>query len=95
LKTCESSRSFCETTANNELTSIPLPQNTQATGTQLHQIGHAHKLVSDWSDKEEVDRWIKAFEKETQRKISILPKVDSSGYPPLKAEVGFDFVRCR
>ncbi|KAK3718156.1 hypothetical protein LTR37_005271 [Vermiconidia calcicola] len=72
---------------------VPLPQNTQGTGTQLHQIGHGHELISDWSEREEVNRWVDAFEKETQRKIAILPKVDSSGYPPLKAEVGFQYVR--
>ena len=71
---------------------IPLPQNTQASGTQLHQVGHGHDMVSDWSDEDEVKRWIAAFEKETERKKSILPKVDSSGYPFLKAEVGFAYV---
>lgn len=59
----------------------------------MHQIGHADKLISDWSDEDEVKRWIDAFKKETDRKISILPKVDSSGYPPLKAQVGFEYVR--
>lgn len=72
---------------------VPLPQNTQATGSQLHQIGHAHKLISDWSDESEVKRWVEACEKETQRKISILPKVDSSGYPLIAATVGFEYVR--
>ena len=51
-------------------------------------------MISDWSEQEEVKRWIAAFEKETERKMSILPKVDSSGYPsPFKAEVGFEYVR--
>lgn len=72
---------------------VPLPLNTQGTGTQLHQIGNGDKLVSDWSDEEEVKRWVEANKKETERKISILPKVDSSGYPPLKAEVGFEYLR--
>ena len=72
---------------------VPLPQNTQATGSQLHQIGHAHKLISDWSDEEEVKRWVEACEKETERKISILPKVDSSGYPLIRAEAGFEYGR--
>lgn len=72
---------------------VPLPQNTQATGTQLHQVGKGDKLVSDWSDEGEVQRWIEANERETERKIKILPKVDSSGYPALRAEVGFDYLR--
>ena len=72
---------------------VPLPQNTQATGTQLHQVGLGDKLISDWSEEAEVRRWIEANEKETQRKIALLPKVDSSGYPVLKAEVGFEYVR--
>jgi hypothetical protein len=70
-----------------------MPQNTQATGTQLHQIGHGHDLISDWSDKNEIVRWLEAFEKETERKKAILPKIDSSGYPNLEAVVGFEYVR--
>jgi len=72
---------------------VPLPLNTQASGTQLHQIGHGHTLVSDWSVESEVKRWIEANEKETARKISILPKVDSSGYPSLQAEAGFAYLQ--
>ena len=72
---------------------VPLPLNTQATGTQLHQVGNGHRLVSDWSDGGEVQRWIEANEKETERKIKLLPKVDSSGYPALRAEVGSDYMR--
>lgn len=72
---------------------VPLPQNTQASGSQLHQIGKGHPEVSDWSDKGEVQRWIEANEKETERKMEILPKVDSSGYAQLRAEVGFAYVR--
>jgi tRNA-dihydrouridine synthase len=71
----------------------PLPLNTQSSGTQLHQIGFGDEIISDWSVEDEVKRWVDANEKETQRKISILPKVDSSGYPPLKAEVGFAYLR--
>jgi 2,4-dienoyl-CoA reductase-like NADH-dependent reductase (Old Yellow Enzyme family) len=71
---------------------VPLPLNTQSSGTQLHQIGHGDELVSDWSVEAEVKRWIEAHEKETERKISILPKVDSSGYAPLKAEAGFAYL---
>jgi 2,4-dienoyl-CoA reductase-like NADH-dependent reductase (Old Yellow Enzyme family) len=72
---------------------VPLPMNTQASGTQLHQIGHGHDLISDWSVESEVKRWVEANEKETQRKLSILPKVDSSGYPPFKAEAGFAYLQ--
>jgi len=72
---------------------VPLPLNTQGTGSQLHQIGYGEKMISDWSDESEVKRWVEANEKETARKISILPIVDSSGYPPLKPEVGFEYLR--
>lgn len=72
---------------------MPLPQNTQASGTQLHQIGLGHKAISDWSDEAEVQRWLKANETETERKLKLLPKVDSSGYPIIKAEAGFEYVR--
>lgn len=71
---------------------VPLPLNTQSSGTQLHQIGYGEELVSDWSVEAEVKRWVEAHEKETERKISILPKVDSSGYAPLKAEAGFAYL---
>ncbi|KXL47899.1 hypothetical protein M433DRAFT_142223 [Acidomyces richmondensis BFW] len=72
---------------------VPLPQNTQGTGTQLHQIGHNESMISDYSDESEVERWLEAFNKETARKQSVLPKVDSSGYPPLKPVVGFEYLR--
>jgi len=72
---------------------VPLPQNTQASGTQLHQVGMGDAKISDWSDEGEVKRWVKEFEKETERRKKILPKVDSSGYPALKAQVGFAYVR--
>jgi 2,4-dienoyl-CoA reductase-like NADH-dependent reductase (Old Yellow Enzyme family) len=72
---------------------MPLPLNTQASGTQLHQIGKGHEKISDWSVESEVQRWVEANEKETERKISILPKVDSSGYPMIKAEAGFVYLR--
>ncbi|KIW98717.1 uncharacterized protein Z519_00380 [Cladophialophora bantiana CBS 173.52] len=70
----------------------PLPLNTNSSGTQIHQIGKGHELISDWSDESEVKRWMEADEKEVERKASILPVVDSSGYPPLKAEVGFAYL---
>lgn len=72
---------------------VPPPLNTQASGSQLHQVGWGDEKISDWSDKAEVQRWVEANEKETARKISILPKVDSSGYPALKAEVGFEYLK--
>lgn len=72
---------------------VPLPMNTQASGTQLHQIGHGYDMISDWSVESEVKKWIASNEKETQRKLSILPNVDSSGYPLFKAEAGFAYLR--
>ena len=73
---------------------MPLPLNTQASGSQLHQIGQGHNKISDWSVEAEIKRWVEANEKEQARKVSILPKVDSSGYPsPFRAEVGFDYLR--
>jgi hypothetical protein len=72
---------------------IPLPQNTQATGTQLHQIGKGDRLISDWSDESEVKRWVEECEKETKRREAILPKIDSSGYPALSAQVGIEYVK--
>lgn len=72
---------------------VPLPLNTQASGSQLHQVGKGDRSISDWSDQGEVERWVKENEKETKRKESVLPLVDSSGYPVLKAEVGFNYVR--
>ena len=38
-------------------------------------------------------RWEEANKKEAERKVSILPKVDSSGYPSLKAEAGFAYLQ--
>ena len=70
---------------------MPLPMNTQASGTQLHQVGKGEEKISDWSVKEEVDRWIKANEIEAKRKESILPKIDSSGYPWITAGEGGGF----
>ncbi len=72
---------------------MPLPLHTQSSGTQLHQIGKGDSLISDWSVQTEVQRWIEANDKETARKMSILPKVDSSGYPPLQAEAGFAYLQ--
>ncbi|TKA29800.1 hypothetical protein B0A50_03164 [Salinomyces thailandicus] len=72
---------------------VPLPQNTQATGTQLHQVGSGEGLVSDWSDEGEVGRWVEAFGVETERRKAMLPRIDSSGYPVLRAEVGFGYLR--
>lgn len=71
---------------------VPLPKNTQATGSQLHQIGRGERLVSDWSDKGEVERWVQADQIEEERKMKLLPVVDSSGYPRLQATAGFDYL---
>lgn len=72
---------------------VPLPLNTQASGSQLHQIASGCESISDWSVEDEVKRWEEANEAETQRKIKILPKVDSSGFAMLKPEVGFEYLR--
>jgi len=72
---------------------MPLPLNTQASGTQLHQIGKGHEKISDWSVESEVKRWVDANEKETERKISILPRVDSSGYPMITAQAGYAYLK--
>jgi hypothetical protein len=72
---------------------VPLPLNTQAIGSQLHQVEKGDIPISDWSDESEVKRWIEANERETARKESILRNVDSSGYPVLMAEVGFEYMR--
>lgn len=72
---------------------VPSPLNTQASGTQLHQVGLGDGAISDWSDETEIKRWEKANDIETERKINILPKVDSSGYPILKAHSGFAYLR--
>jgi tRNA-dihydrouridine synthase len=72
---------------------MPLPFNTQASGTQLHQIGKGHEEISDWSVRSEVERWVEACKKEDERKISILPKVDSSGYPMIRAEAGYAYLK--
>jgi 2,4-dienoyl-CoA reductase-like NADH-dependent reductase (Old Yellow Enzyme family) len=72
---------------------VPLPKNTQATGSQLHQVGLGDKLISDWSDEEEVKRWLDADKVEEERKMAVLPQVDSSGYPRIEARSGFEYVR--
>jgi hypothetical protein len=72
---------------------VPLPKNTQATGSQLHHIGLGHQSISDWSDEKEVQRWLKADNVEEGRKMAILPKVDSLGYPRLEARSGFQYIR--
>lgn len=71
---------------------VPLPLNTQSSGSQIHQIGKGHELISDWSVESEVKRWVDANEKETARRISILPKVDASGYASLEAEAGYAYL---
>lgn len=72
---------------------VPLPYNTQASGTQLHQIGMGKEMISDWSWEREVERWMEANEVETERKVSVLPRVDSSGYPALEVGRGFAYLR--
>ena len=38
---------------------------------------------------------MQANERETDRKVRVLPKVDSSGYPVLRAEVGVEYQSCQ
>ncbi|KAF4551541.1 NADH:flavin oxidoreductase/NADH oxidase-like protein 2 [Elsinoe fawcettii] len=71
---------------------VPLPQNTQSSGTLLHQVGKGHGFLSDFSNQEEVERWLAEFHKETERKKSILPKVDSSGCPQVTAMAKFAYL---
>jgi tRNA-dihydrouridine synthase len=72
---------------------VPLPQNTQASGSQLHQLGRGEEKVSDWSQKEEVERWMRAFEKGEAERAAVLPRVERCGYPVLKAEMGFEYLK--
>lgn len=72
---------------------MPLPKNTQATGMQLHQIGHGDEFISDWSEQSEVQRWLEADKAEEMRKMDLLPIVDSAGYARIKAESGFAYLR--
>ena len=71
---------------------VPLPLNTQASGSQLHQIGRGEQAISDWSCEEEVNRWLRELELDTERRKATLPRVESSGYPFLNAKVGFDYL---
>lgn len=68
---------------------VPLPQNTQASGSQLHQLGGHEEKTSDWSQKEDVERWMWAFEKDEAERAAILPRC---GHPILKAEKGFEYL---
>ncbi|KAK5110168.1 hypothetical protein LTR62_006164 [Meristemomyces frigidus] len=73
---------------------VPLPLNTQSSGTQLHQVGRGDgEGISDWSDRVEVERWVLANKVEEERKKGVLPMVDSSGFPVLRAEAGFQYLR--
>jgi 2,4-dienoyl-CoA reductase-like NADH-dependent reductase (Old Yellow Enzyme family) len=72
---------------------MPLPLNTQSSGTQLHQIGKGEGSISDWSVEGEVKRWQEANEQETERKKSVLPLVDSSGYAWIKPESAFAYLQ--
>ena len=72
---------------------MPLPMNTQASGTQLQQCGNGEDAISDWSVESEVKRWIEANEIEAKRKEKMLPLVDSSGYPYITPEKGFAYLK--
>ena len=58
---------------------------TFSSGTQLHQIGNGEKEISDFSREEEAGRFHEALQKDTEKNVSILPRVESSGFPPLNA----------
>lgn len=72
---------------------MPLPQNTQSSGAQIHQIGAGEETISDWSDKEEVTRWLESSRVDTEKRTKMLPKVDRSGYAPIKAVTGFAYLK--
>ncbi len=72
---------------------VPLPMNTQSSGTQLQQCGNGEDAISDWSVESEVKRWIEANEIEAKRKEKLLPLVDSSGYPYITPEKGFAYLK--
>jgi 2,4-dienoyl-CoA reductase-like NADH-dependent reductase (Old Yellow Enzyme family) len=72
---------------------IPLAQNTQASGTQLQQVGNGGETVSDFSNEVEVERWLDSFHKETARRRAILPKVDAPGFPPLEVQHGYEYLK--
>lgn len=59
----------------------------------MHQVENEHEAISDWGVEEVVKRWEEANKVETDRKISILPRTDSNGYPVLKAEAGFAYLQ--
>ncbi|KAF2150076.1 FMN-linked oxidoreductase [Myriangium duriaei CBS 260.36] len=71
---------------------VPAALHIPAGGTQLHQIGRGEEQISDWSDEEEVKAWTVEFEKEMRRKASVLPVVDSSGFPFHRAQKGFAYL---
>jgi 2,4-dienoyl-CoA reductase-like NADH-dependent reductase (Old Yellow Enzyme family) len=72
---------------------VPLPLNTQSSGTQLHQIGRGREGISDWSVEGEVERWKEANDMETERKKGVLPLVDSSGYAWIEPVDGFKYLQ--
>ncbi|KAK7931841.1 hypothetical protein PG985_002553 [Apiospora marii] len=68
---------------------VPVPQSTQATGTQIAQIGHGHAAVSDYSDEDEVRRWGEAFRREAVRKEGCCRWWIRRGFRCLRRRVGF------
>ncbi|KAJ2984307.1 hypothetical protein NQ176_g48 [Zarea fungicola] len=71
---------------------MPLTVSTQSTGSQLHQLGKGHSHISDYSVGTEVTKWLEANEKDQERRVKLLPKVDSCGYPDIKADAGFAYL---
>ena len=41
----------------------------------------------------EVERRMRAFEKDEEERAAMLPKVERCGYPVLKAEMGFEYLK--
>jgi 2,4-dienoyl-CoA reductase-like NADH-dependent reductase (Old Yellow Enzyme family) len=72
---------------------VPLPQNPQASSSQLHQLGRGQEKVSDWSQSEELGRWMRTFEKDEEERASMLSRVERCGYPVLKAEMGSEYLK--
>jgi hypothetical protein len=41
----------------------------------------------------EVERRMRAFEKDEEERAAMLPRVERCGYPVLKAEMGFEYLK--
>ena len=63
-------------------------------GTVIQHKKYGYKgLIYGWDPTcRKPKRWVEENEKETKRREAMLPKIDSSGYPALTAQVGVDYV---